>query len=115
MANIMTILSDGLTSLHTLTTKHGKGLIHALRAILRRQRMRARIAGHHVHLQLWLMQSQVLERGALKRLIEQRQWKILQKKKRDTKQAKSNAKACYQCLTDNTTMQERLTNTDWAD
>jgi hypothetical protein len=31
------------------------------------------------------------------------------------KQAKSNAKACYQCSTDNTTIHERLTNTDWAD
>ena len=110
-----TILSDGLTSLHTLTERHGKGLIRALRAILRRQRMRARIVGHHVHLRLWLMLNLVLERGALKRLIEQRQWKTSQKKKRGMKQAKSNAKACYQCSTDNTTMHERLTNTDWAD
>ena len=114
---MQTILSDGLTSLHTLTVRHGKGLIHALRAISRKLHMRARIVGRHLHLQLSLIQSRRYARKCIKRLIDQQHLKTKQPRRSDLRKAKRKAPSCYQCSTsaELATMHERLTNTDWAD
>jgi len=47
---------------------------------IKKDAQEARKAGRQVHWQLWLMRRRVLENAVLKRLIERRQWKILQKR-----------------------------------